>query len=119
MIEILDYRDQNKKRPFADWFDGLAPMLAAKVTAALTRIEMGNMSAVKSLGGGVFEYRLHSGPGLRIYFGKDDASVVLLAGGTKRRQQADIAKAQDLWNEYQQRKTADEANEEERPVRKR
>jgi putative addiction module killer protein len=49
--------------------------------------------------------RLDFGPGYRIYFGNDgDELVILLAGGTKRRQQADIGAAHRLWAEYKQRK---------------
>lgn len=109
MLEVLEYQDQKGKSPFAGWFNRLEPTSAAKVAVALKRIGMGNLSNAKSVGGGVFEHRLHTGPGYRIYFGKDgDALVVLLGGGTKRRQQADIAKARDFWSEYRQRKKAEE-----------
>ena len=109
MIEVLEYQDQKGKSPFTGWFNRLDAKSAAKVTVALKRMGMGNLSNAKSVGGGVFECRLHIGPGYRIYFGKDgDALVVLLRGGTKKRQQADIDKARNLWSEYRQRKKADE-----------
>lgn len=109
MIEVLEYRDQRRKSPFAGWFNRLNATPAAKVAVAIERMRMGNLSDAKSVGGGVFEYRLHTGPGYRIYFGKDgDTLAVLLGGGTKRRQQADIAEARDLWSEYRQRKKAEE-----------
>jgi putative addiction module killer protein len=51
------------------------------------------------------ELRLDFGPGYRIYFGKDgEMLVILLGGGTKKRQQLDIVAAQQLWREYKQRK---------------
>ena len=54
----------------------------------------GIVSDAKSVGAGVLEYRIDSGPGYRIYFGRDGESlIVLLGGGTKRRQQADIERA--------------------------
>jgi putative addiction module killer protein len=57
---------------------------AAKVTTALERIADGNLSNVKGVGGGVFEYRIDFGPGYRVYFGRDGGQlVILLAGGTK------------------------------------
>ena len=57
------------------------------MTTALRRLELGNFSNVKGVGGGVFEYRIDFGPGYRVYFGKDgDAVVILLGGGTKKRQ---------------------------------
>ena len=72
---------------------------------ALDRLERGNFSAAKGVGTGVFELRLDFGPGYRVYFGKDgETLVVLLGGGTKKRQQADIADAQMLWQEYKRRK---------------
>jgi len=79
---------------------------AAKVTTALRRLELGNFSNVKGVGGGVFEYRIDFGPGYRVYFGKDGAAVViLLGGGTKKRQDRDIATARDRWADYKKRKT--------------
>ncbi len=55
------------------------------------------------MGKGVFEYRLDYGPGYRLYFGKDgDSLVILLGGGTKKRQRRDIEAAQELWWEYKQ-----------------
>jgi putative addiction module killer protein len=60
---------------------------------------------VKSAGAGVQELRLDFGPGFRIYFGRDGARLVILpGGGTKRAQQADITRAQALWQEYKKRK---------------
>jgi putative addiction module killer protein len=77
----------------------------AKVTIAVTRIGQGNFSNVKGVGSGVFEYRIDFGPSYRIYFGKDGARViVLLGGGSKKRQQRDIATAIELWKGYKQRK---------------
>jgi len=77
----------------------------ARITVALDRVERGNLSAAKGVGTGVFELRLDFGPGYRVYFGKDgDTLVILLGGGTKKRQQADIVAAQALWQEYKKRK---------------
>jgi putative addiction module killer protein len=79
--------------------------MAAKVATALYRMEQGNFSNAKGVGSGVLEYRLDIGPGYRIYFGKDGQTViVLLGGGTKRRQSADIAAAVACWQDYKQRK---------------
>lgn len=70
----------------------------------LDRLSRGSCPA-KSVGAGVLELRMDFGPGYRIYFGRDgDLLVILLGGGTKRRQQADIEAAQSLWREYKQRK---------------
>jgi putative addiction module killer protein len=76
------------------------------VTTAVRRLELGNFSNVKGVGAGVFEYRIDFGPGYRVYFGKDgDALVILLGGGTKKRQGRDIAIAQGRWTDYKKRRT--------------
>ena len=78
---------------------------AARVATALYRMEMGNLSNAKGVGGGVLEYRIDFGPGYRIYFGRDgDALIILLGGGTKARQQRDIEAAVALWREYRRNK---------------
>lgn len=78
---------------------------AVKVTTAVHRMEQGNFSNVKGVGAGVYEYRIDFGPGYRIYFGKEgDWLVILLAGGTKKRQDADIAAAKGHWCDYKRRK---------------
>ena len=108
MLLIREYLDARGRSPFAEWFEDLDARAAAKVTVALTRIETGNLSNVKGVGGGVLEYRIDWGPGYRVYFGRDGATlVILLAGGTKRRQQRDIAAAQHRWADYRRRKQED------------
>ncbi len=105
MIEIREYVDTESRSPYARWFDGLNARAAAKVATALVRMEQGNLSNAKGIGAGVSEYRIDFGPGYRVYFGKDgDTLIILIGGGTKKRQQRDIEAAQDLWREYKQRK---------------
>jgi putative addiction module killer protein len=85
------------------WSRQPAPRLRAP--RAVARIEQGNLSNVKAVGEGVLEFRLDFGPGYRIYFGRDgDALVILLTGGTKRRQQRDIVAARLLWQDYKDRR---------------
>ena len=79
----------------------LTPIMASKVTTALTRLERGNYSNVKRLKNGIFEYKINWGPGVRIYFGQDgEKLIILLGGGTKLRQNKDIQLAVKLWKEY-------------------
>jgi putative addiction module killer protein len=102
---IREYLDARGRSPFAEWFDDLDAGAAAKVTVALARIEMGNLSNVKAVGSGVLEYRIDWRPGYRVYFGRDGAMlVILLAGGTRRRQQRDIRAAQERWADYKHRR---------------
>lgn len=100
-IAVREYLDDYGRSPFAEWFDDLNAPAAAKVTTALLRLETGNFSNVKGIGSGVYEYRIDFGPGYRIYFGKDgDRLIILLGGGSKKRQQRDIADAIALWARY-------------------
>ena len=97
MLETLD-----GKVPFEEWFNGIRDQkLQISVDARLTRIADGNFGDHKSLRGGVFELRVHKGPGLRVYYGLDGPRiVVLIGGGVKSTQGKDIRKAQELWKEY-------------------
>jgi len=74
----------------------------AVITKRLERIgESGALGDVKSVGGGVSEIRVDLGPGYRIYFGREGATLVLLlCGGDKDSQDRDIAVAQRMWIDY-------------------
>ena len=105
MIEVREFLDTRGRSPYAAWFDSLNAEAAAKVATAMTRLSLGNFSNVESVGSGVFEYKLDFGPGYRIYFGKDgDTLVILLGGGTKKRQARDISAALANWQDYKRRK---------------
>lgn len=104
MLEIRYFVAADGRQPFADWFADLDPEARAKVARAIVRMEQGNLSNVKSVGEGVLEYRIDSGPGYRVYFGRDgDTLIILLSGGTKRRQRRDIDDAHACWRDYKQR----------------
>ena len=79
-MQILQYLDATGRNPFALWFDALDAQAAAKVTIATTRLEQGNLSNAKSVGGGVLEYRIDFGPGYRIYFGRDGQTIIISVG---------------------------------------
>lgn len=105
MVQVLEFLDERGGSPFGQWFEKLNAQAAAKVGTALYRLEQGNFSAVKGVGSGVFEFRIDSGPGYRIYFGKDgETIVILLGGGTKKRQGHDIEAALSCWQDYKKRK---------------
>jgi putative addiction module killer protein len=106
MLTVLEFLERDGASPFGNWFAALDSIAAAKITTAVRRLELGNFSNVKGVGAGVFEYRIDFGPGYRVYFGKDgDALVILLGGGTKKRQDRDIATAQMRWKDYKKRKS--------------
>ena len=105
VIEIRYHVAGDGSSPFESWYSGLDGAAAAKVTTALARLENGNLSNVKSVGEGVLEYRIDWGAGYRVYFGREgEVVVILLTGGTKRRQQRDIAEAKALWSDYRRRR---------------
>ncbi len=105
VLEVREYLTADGSSPYAKWFNDLNAPAAAKVAIALTRIAQGNLSNAKSVGGGLQEYRIDFGPGYRIYFGRDgERLVILLGGGTKKRQSDDIRKARGLWADYRRRK---------------
>ena len=97
---------QRKEQSYFDkWFSKLDPQIAAKIVTAITRLEQGNFSNVKSVGEGVFEYRIQCGSGYRLYFGEDvESLIVILAGGSKDRQRKDIGEAKERWRFYKLRK---------------
>lgn len=105
MNEVLEYVRDDGHCPFAEWLERLDDQAAAKVITAIERMRFGNFGDHKSVGAGVLERRIDYGPGYRMYFGRDgETLVILVGGGTKSRQSADIAKAQATWAEYKQTK---------------
>jgi putative addiction module killer protein len=92
--------------PFAEWFGSLEAVAAAKVRVAVSRMEQGNLSNVEWFRG-IGEYKIDWGPGLRIYLAKEGLKIIILiGGGTKKRQQQDIDQAVGLWEDYKRRKAS-------------
>lgn len=83
------------------WLDQLRDDQAiARILTRVYRLSLGNFGDAKALGGGVSELRIDYGPGYRVYFGRIGSSVVLLlAGGTMKTQQKDIAGAKAMMKE--------------------
>ena len=83
---------------FTTWIDGLADAaVRGVVVARIKRLERGLMGDVEPVGGGVSDLRIHIGAGWRLYFTQRGTRViVLLAGGSKRTQRADIKRAKAL-----------------------
>ena len=107
MIQVEEFITDEDVSPFRRWFDALDDQAAALITIAIDRLGEGNTSNAKALGEGVSELRINRGPGYRVYFGWDGkVLVILLGGGTKRRQQNDIQAALRHWRTYKARKAA-------------
>lgn len=83
---------------FDDWFSALRDIRArARIQTRIDRLEMGNPGDSKAVGGGILELRIDYGPGYRVYFTQRGAVlVVLLCGGDKSTQQADITRAKAI-----------------------
>lgn len=90
--------DIRKTTEFVRWLDDLRDVRArARVLARIERLAFGNAGDVKPVGEGVSELRIDYGPGYRVYFTKHGRDmVILLVGGDKRTQAADIKTAQSL-----------------------
>jgi putative addiction module killer protein len=93
----LVYQIQQTEQ-YARWFDGLRDRQArARILVRIRRLSLGGFGDARRLAGGVLELRVDYGPGYRIYVARRGQTVcVLLAGGDKRTQAGDIARARQL-----------------------
>src|SRR5260370_24084374 len=106
-MELLRYQCENGGEPFTEWLAALRDKAAeARIRVRLRRVEAGNFGDCEPVGEGVTELRVHAGAGYRVYFGRHGKSVViLLCGGDKSSQGADIKRAKDLWMEWKRRQS--------------
>ncbi|KMM79461.1 type II toxin-antitoxin system RelE/ParE family toxin [Pseudomonas deceptionensis] len=103
-ISVEEYCGQDRTSPFERWFSSLDAQAAAKVSTAILRMEMGNTSNIKWFDG-LGEYRIHWGPGYRIYLLQEGKRLIILfGGGNKSSQKQDIKQAKKLIAEYRSRK---------------
>ncbi|MBL1209143.1 type II toxin-antitoxin system RelE/ParE family toxin [Geminocystis sp. GBBB08] len=103
--EIKKYVTDDEICPFDEWFNQLGRDVQIRIDARFTRISLGNFGDYKSIEDGVFELRFHFGAGYRIYYGLDGKNIViLLIGGSKKKQNSDIKKALNFWQQYKQEK---------------
>jgi putative addiction module killer protein len=105
-MEIRHYTTKFGKNVFESWLDSLKDRRAqARIAVRLDRLVADNLGDCKTVGHGGSELRIDYGPGYRIYFAMvGQACVLLLCGGDKRRQSADIRKAIEYLNDYKQRR---------------
>lgn len=90
-----------KTPQFATWLDRLRDVRGrARIQVRIERLLAGNAGDVEPVGGGVSELRIDYGPGYRVYFKQRGVElVILLAGGSKATQSADIKTALRLARE--------------------
>jgi putative addiction module killer protein len=103
---LEEYVREDGGNPYQKWFNGLDAQAAAKVTVAKARLELGSTSNLEWFRG-IGEYKIDWGPGYRIYLAKEgDALIILFGGSTKKDQQKAIDQAVALHDEYKARKKA-------------
>lgn len=99
------YLTETGKDVVGEWLADLKDLrVRAKVVTRIARLEAGNFGDCKPVGNGAWELRIDWGPGYRVYYaivGSD--LLLLLCGGDKRKQGADIRRAAKLLNDYRQR----------------
>ncbi len=107
MIELLRYQREDGCEPVTEWLDAVRDRSAqARIRIRLRQVEAGNFGDSEPVGEGVIELRIQIGAGYRVYCGRYGASVVLLlCGGDKGSQAADIKRAKALWSEWKRRQT--------------
>jgi putative addiction module killer protein len=104
-IKVRHYATPYGKDVFDEWLTRLAdPRAQAKIAARINRLAVGNFGDCKPLREGVCELRIDWGPGYRVYYGFiGRVCVLLLCGGDKRKQSADIERAIRYLKDYKER----------------
>lgn len=109
-VKIRLYTTSSGKSPFNDWLDSIKDKVtSSKVLLRIDRLKLGNLGDSKSVGEGVFELRIHYGPGIRVYYGRVGNKIILLLnGGDKGGQNRDILKAKEYYQDFLSRETKNE-----------
>lgn len=107
MIELLRYQREDGREPFTEWLDAVRDKVAqVRIRVRLRQVQAGNFGDSEPVGEGVIELRVHVGAGYRVYCGRyGKAVVILLCGGDKGSQMADIKRAKALWSEWKRRQS--------------
>jgi|SRR5712692_5073173 len=105
-MEIRHYLTAAGRDPYQEWLDKLKDLTGrVAIQRRVDRVATGNFGEHKALQEGVWELKMDIGPGYRVYYAMESATIVLLlCGGVKRTQTADIEKAVRYWHDYRQRR---------------
>ena len=104
-VEIRHYLTASGRDPYQQWLDKLNDLKGRVVIQRrIDRLTEENFGDHKFCQEGVWELRIHFGPGYRVYYAQEGKTiVVLLCGGSKRSQTADVKEAVRYWRDYQRR----------------
>lgn len=104
-MDVIRYVTRSGRDAFGQWLANLHdPRAAAKIVVRIDRLAAGNFGDCKKLRQGISELRIDWGPGYRVYFAMTGRTcVLLLCGGDKRKQSADVQSAIEFWKDYQAR----------------
>lgn len=105
MIELFRYQREDGLEPLTEWLSALRDKVAqARIRVRLRQVQAGNFGDIEPVGDGVSELRIHVGAGYRVYCARHGKTVViLLCGGDKGSQSADIKRAKEFWLEWKRR----------------
>lgn len=107
MYEIRRYSTAEGRDVFREWLERVVDRQArARIGVRIERLSAGNFGDCKPLKEGVWELRIDCGPGYRVYYARaGHALILLLCGGDKRKQHADIERAVLYWRDWQRRRS--------------
>jgi putative addiction module killer protein len=99
--QVENYLDANNKSPYEKWMETLiGQKIHGIILTRIERVKKGLLGDWGPVGEGASELIIDFGPGYRVYYGLDGDKVILLNGGTKKGQSADIAAAKEYWRDY-------------------
>ena len=104
-MEIRHYLTASGKDPYQQWLDKLKDLKGRVVIQRrIDRLSTGNFGDHKFCQEGVWELKIDFGPGYRVYYAQAGKTIVLLLfGGSKHTQAADVKEAVKYWRDYQRR----------------
>ena len=107
-FKVFDYLTDDGHDPFKEWIGNLQDRQArARILLRIQRMATGNFGDCKPIAEGVWELRIDHGAGYRVYYARaGEKLVIILAGGDKRRQQADINTALEYWKNWKRKNKA-------------
>lgn len=104
-LKVQEYIAESGNWVVREWTNQLKDIKARSIIKRrIYHLQFGNLGDYKYVDGGIYEMRIHYGPGYRIYFGRiEDVIIVLLCGGDKSTQKHDIIKAQRYWQIFKEK----------------